>query len=77
MLATPYEKARRRIQRLPPSDQLRLIGEILAELGERAGDDVFEKSRVALVELQKRATEVWRRITLDDQVHTRNNKDPK
>lgn len=68
MLGTPYGRAKRRVERLPPTDQLRLVGEILAELGERAGDDVYEKTRVALVDLHTRGTALWRKFTLADQV---------
>jgi hypothetical protein len=64
MEATRYESAKRAVESLPTSDQLRLIAEVVSQLSDR----VEPRSRSRLTELRGLGKEIWEGIDAGDYV---------
>jgi hypothetical protein len=62
--ATPYESAKRAVESLPTSDQLRLVAEVVSQLSGR----VEPRSRSRLTELRGLGKEIWEGIDAGDYV---------
>lgn len=61
MAGSAYEDARKSIEALPPSDQLRLIGELVSHLS-----GAIDSRPRSLLELEGLGQEVWQGVDVDE-----------
>ncbi|MBI3210742.1 MAG: hypothetical protein HYZ37_17805 [Candidatus Solibacter usitatus] len=64
MPETQYENAKATIQSLPPSDQLRLVAEVITHLAGSIHDS--PRPTRSLLELQGLGKEIWQNIDVDE-----------
>ena len=64
MPVTPYDNAKRIVEALAPLEQLRLVAELVANLGGKPGGQPR-----SLLELEGLGREVWQGVDVDEYLH--------
>jgi hypothetical protein len=62
MPGSPYDRAKRSVEALPPADQLRLVAELVARLS----GQLDRRPRRSLLELRGLGKSVWQGIDVDE-----------